>query len=856
MHPIDRLTLDEAEERAAAVSDIAYEIHLDLEAGAKSFRTDTTISFTHDGGDTFVEWVGGAIEVMVVNGVEVESLWDGARIALSASLLSKRNRIRLVTERPFDHTGEGFHRFVDPADGAEYLYTQFEPYSAHRVFPCFDQPDLKATYLVSVTAPANWAVISASIAEGPEPADGDRQTWRFARTAPFSTYLLAVCAGEYVGVRAEHGEIALGLWTRASLAEHLDAEPLFSLTRSGIDFYTKLFDQPYPFGKYDQVFVPEFNWGGMENVGCVTYTDSVVFREPPTSDQITRRAEYFMHELAHMWFGDLVTLQWWNDLWLNESFASYAAYLALDAIGGHPGIWQDFNYRMKLWAYREDQRPTTHRIADDVASTDETFLNFDGITYGKGAATLKQLVAAIGPDAFRDGMRLYFRRYRFGNASLADFLAALQEGSGVDLVRWAARWLRTPSLNTIAAEWTTDGSRLTGLRLSQEAPDDHPTLRPHALEVALLGDGGSIDVVLPVTFDGARVTVDGADGVTAPAFVFPNHGDHGYAKIRLDAASTSWARRSLERVEDPLLRQQVWAALWDMVRDRALVSTDYLALVRDRLQTERSVPMVQMVNATVAGAVGRYLPDDRIEREATDFVSAGMVAIDGAPEGDLRVLWARAVVSLAEGPESAITAAGLIDRPPPGLLVDQDMRWSVALRWVALGLEGADDRVAAEQQRDPTDRAARMLTAVEAAKPDAAAKEEVWERIHSGGYQSLHMEASAARGFWWRRQRALVEPYVERFFALLPGVFAEREAEAARAYFRSMFPGQRVDSDTRRLIAETLDLPEVGPMLRRMLIEADDDLARALACRALVLKSEPPTTAGGEPERKPRQSEV
>jgi len=387
----DRLTEVEARARAEQIGDISYALDLDLERGAKVFRGDLVVIFDHSGGDTFMEWVGGTVDRFEINGAVHDPGWDGTRIALPARLLQEHNEIRISYERRYDKTGEGFHQFIDPEDGSEYIYTQFEPYSAHRLFPCFDQPDLKAVYRVSVTAPSDWAVVTAGPEIDREELPDGRSRRVFAETVPFSTYLLSVCAGPFASVHDEHNGIPLGLYVRSGWIEHLDADAIFSVTKAGMDFYSDLFDEPYPFGKFDQLFVPEFNWGGMENVAAVTYTDTVIFRDPPTEDQLTRRAEYLLHELAHMWFGDLVTMRWWSDLWLNESFASYAAYLALDANGGFPAIWQDFNFRMKLWAYREDQLPTTHKIADEVPSTDETFLNFDGITYGKGAAVLKQL---------------------------------------------------------------------------------------------------------------------------------------------------------------------------------------------------------------------------------------------------------------------------------------------------------------------------------------------------------------------------------------------------------------------------------------------------------------------------------
>ncbi len=828
----DRLTRAEAEERFEAISNIEYSLHLDLERGAKSFSGDVTISFEHRGGDTFIEWLGGHIERMTINGVEVAPVWDGERISLPAADLEAQNEVHVAYQRPFDHTGEGFHRFTDPEDGAEYLYTQFEPYSAHRVFPCFDQPDLKATYAVSVAAPAEWSVVTAGREIDVEELPGERTRRVFAEEGPFSTYLLAICAGDYVGVFDEHNGIPLGLYTRKSNAGYLDAAPLFDLTKRGIDFYSALFSEPYPFGKYDQLFVPEFNWGGMENVAAITYTDTVVFKEPPTADQIVRRAEYFMHELAHMWFGDLVTLKWWNDLWLNESFASYVAYLAME--DEYPHIWQDFNYRMKLWAYREDQRPTTHRIADDIETTDETFLNFDGITYGKGAAVLKQLVRMIGRDGFRDGLRTYFRRHRYGNATLADFLAALQEGSGVDLVAWAARWLRTPSLNTLSVDWDESDGQVTAMKLKQAAPDDHPHLRPHALGIALLDGDGEMHEVDAVIEDEVEASVDAAEGLPAPVFVYPNHGDHAFAKIALDPRSTAWARGNLGSIKEPLLRQQVWASLWEMVRDRQLSSLEYLGTVRSVLPDERSLSIVQMVTATSLAAVGRYVPDHRIDSEASALVVAARAAIDTAPPGDLRVLWARALTGVAVTPADAVAAAQLLDAPPDGLAIDQNMRWSVAVRWIALGVDGAEERLAAERERDASDRGDRAMAQAEAATPVAATKEEVWDRLHHSGYPSLHLALAAAGGFWRRTQREIVEPFVARFFDGVTGLFDDWEHEAAKNYYASFFPGYRVETSTLDFIEEVLGNDSIGPMLRRLLTESSDDLQRALACRALA----------------------
>ena len=832
----DRLTKAEAKRRAEQVSGVGYVIELEFEAGAKSFRGDVTVTFDHGGGDTFMELLGGHIERLQINGRNTDPNWDGARILLPGSLLEDTNEVRVVYERLYDRTGEGIHHFIDPEDGAEYLYTQFEPYSAHRVFPCFDQPDLKARFSVGVTAPDDWEVVSAG-REIDRTDRGDGHVRHvFAETVPFSTYLLAVCAGPFHHVHDVHDGIPLGLYCRQSLAEHLDHEPLFEITKAALDFFGDFFDRRYPFGKYDQLFVPEFNWGGMENVAAVTYTDAVVFRDRPTEAELLRRAEYFTHELAHMWFGDLVTMRWWNDLWLNESFASYMGYLALEEIaGGH--VWQDFLTRMKMWAYREDQLPTTHPIADEMDSTDETFLNFDGISYGKGASALKQLVRFIGRDAFRDGMRMYFRRHEFSNASLADFLAALQEGSGTDLVHWAACWLRTTSVNTIGVDWSADDAgRVSRFELVQSAPEGHPVLRPHAFDIAVVEPSGSVTAV-PAAIEKVRARVPAIEGMAAPAFVYPNLGDHGFFKVELGGPSVRWATSNIAKLEDPLLRQQVWSSLWDMVRDARHSSVDYLHLVRSALPSEDNLNIVRLAVGTVGGAVSRYVPADLIDQEAHAFVEVAAQAIHDAPAGDPKVTWFRALLGLMTSQDDARLAARLVDDPPEGLAIDQDMRWSVAIAWSSLGVELAAERVAAERARDHSDRGERAVMTANAALPDADVKAEVWDRLHGSGYPSLHLAMAAARGFWRRSQRDLVDPYVPRFFDGIANLFDTWEFEAARAYWGNFLPRYRVDTEIRSHIDDVLADSDTTSALRRLLREAGDDLDRALRCRAFAAQS-------------------
>ena len=836
----DVLAQGEAATRAERVSDVSYELHLDLTPGAERYRGEVTIRFALAGaGDLFLDHRGGGLERIEVNGAELEPQATAYRLTLPTAALAERNEARLVFEHEYDHTGDGFHQFIDPEDGSEYLYTNFEPYSAHRLFPCFDQPDLKATYALTVDAPAEWELIANAAEAERETLPDGRLRRRFATTDPFSTYLLALIVGPYHVVRDEHNGVPLGFYCRRSLAQYLDEDELFEVTKQGLDFYGEFFDYPYAFGKYDQIFVPEFNFGAMENVGAITHSERMVFRDPPTENQRLGRAEVILHEMAHMWFGDLVTMRWWNDLWLNESFATYMAYLAMAEATRFQSSWLAFNSGMKAWAYRQDQLVTTHPIAGAVPDTDATFLNFDGITYGKGAAVLKQLVAAVGVDGFRDGMRRYFQRHAFGNTTLAEFLHAIDEGVERDLHAWAALWLETASLNTIAARWDTSDGALASLTLEQTAPADYATLRPHQLDVALLTEAsGRAEVEgVPASVEGARTVVAAAAGRPAPLLVMPNLNDHAFVKIALDERSLEYVREGLERIEDPLLRQLIWQALWNMVRDQHLRSTDYLPLAASKVTAETDIELIETVLATVTAAIARYVPDDRRDEEAHRFSDVAWGALAAAPAGDRQIIWARTLIGLAITPEDVARVIALADgeRSVPGLTVDQEMRWDIAARAAAHGVAGAGERIAAERERDPSDRGQRAGLRAEVAVPSAETKAAAWERFHSGGYGSLHLTAAAMSGFHWNVQRELLDPWVWEFFERAPAVFEQRENEFARAYFASLFPHGRIEE--RVLERSQAVLAEIGerlPTLARSLREANDDLERAIRCRAFA----------------------
>ncbi len=847
----NNLTQDEAEARAGLVGAVEYELAISLRAGSPDYEGDCIIRFEHadPSAGTFLDFTGKEILRFELNGAEVDAAsWRSHRLQLEGGLLRAQNEVRIVYRNDFDHDGIGLHKFTDPEDGLEYIYTHFEPFDAHRLFPCFDQPDIKASYRLRVGAPAEWAVVGNSPEVGRGNA-GDGQVIReYEQTPRFSTYLVALVAGPYHVFEETYESadgsqaVPLKVLCRESLAKHMDPDEFFETTKQGLAFFGEFFDFPYPFAKYDQVFVPEFNMGAMENVGCITFSERMVFRDPPTELQRLGRAEVVLHEMAHMWFGDLVTMRWWDDLWLNESFATYMAYLALaEATRFEEGSWPNFHGRMKAWAYEQDQLVTTHPISGSVPNTDATFLNFDGITYGKGASVLKQLVAAIGMDGFREGMRLYFKEYAWGNTTLDEFLGALERGSQSELQAWSKMWLETAGVNTLAPRLELDDGMIAGFAIEQTAPADHDTLRPHKLQLAIFdeADGGAptLREAIPVEVDGARTVVEELVGTPAPVAVFPNYEDHDYAKSALDERTLGYVRERLERFYDPFIRLLLWHSLWDMVRDQQFESTDYLALVSEKLPQESIQELVQTTIGRANLAQRAYTPDDmRLERGRALYALAEP-ELRRAQDPNLRIVWARSLVAAAQEPDTITAVLQLADEGTgiEGFELDQDMRWLLVIKAMSHGLDGADARLAAELERDPSDRGQRNAETARVAAPDAAIKEAAWSAIRDDDDASLFDLRSKMHGFFAWHQRELTAPYADRFFDEVADIFRLKTKDFATTYFASLYPHHLPTDNTVERTESLIEaLHDDDLMLKRSLREALDELRRARACRAFA----------------------
>ena len=772
------LTRDEARERARLLDVESYEVHLDLSSGDKTFRSDTLARFraSEPGATVRIDLAAETVRSVTLNGEELDPFEITVSGGLTITGLAAENELRIVADCVYMHTGEGMHRFVDPVDGEVYLYTQFEANEAHRVYACFDQPDLKAVFTLTVDAPEHWTVLSNEPVTSSEPLHEGVRRHVFAPTPKVSTYITVICAGPFFGVtdsyvRADGSTIPLGLYCRASLGQYLDPAELIELTQQGFAFFEQQFGQPYPFTKYDQVGVAEFNAGAMENSGCVTFhEDYFVFRSKVTDALRDTRANTLLHEMAHMWFGDLVTMKWWDDLWLNESFAEFMAYHSAAEATRFRTAWTSFATGRKAWGYRQDQLPSTHPIVADAPDIETVKANFDGITYAKGASVLRQLVAWVGLDEFMAGLRAYFDKHAWGNTTLADLLVELEETSGRDLTLWSKEWLETAGCNTFRPESTVAGDgTYASVSIVQEAPADHPTLRSHRIAIGLYDREGDRLVRrrrIEIDVEGTRTPVPELVGEQQPDLLLLNDDDLTFAKIRLDERSLSTLTSDLGRLDGSLARALCWSAAWDMTRDAEMRPRDFVTLVANGVGSETDITTVQTVLRQAQSAIDMYVDPDYASNSRHELGAALAALLRNAePGSDLQLSYARAFAGVASTEEDLDLLSGILDGSSVvnGLVVDADLRWSLLRRLVQRG-RASDEAIDAELAGDPTANGQRQAATIRAARPTAEAKAEAWRAVVDQDELPNALQMATILGFPDPNQSDLLRPYVERYF--------------------------------------------------------------------------------------------
>ncbi|SNV21974.1 Aminopeptidase N [Dermatophilus congolensis] len=848
--PAENLTRQEAAERAELLKVHEYNITLALNGGPTTFSTRTRVRFdaVTPGAETFIDFIGPSVESITLNGRTLNPAEHFADSRIRLTDLAEHNELDITATGAYMNSGEGLHRFVDPADDQVYLYTQFEVADTRRVFPVFEQPDLKATFQFTVTAPREWEVISTQNVDTTE-ENGDNTTWTFPPTAILPPYVTAVIAGPYASVSdsvttGDGRTIPLRLLARRSLMPHLDTDNIFDITKRGFDYYEKEFDLAYPFDKYDQIFTPEYNFGAMENVGAVTFNEMYVFRGRVTEAIIERRALTILHELAHMWFGNLVTMRWWNDLWLNESFAEWASTAAQAEATRWTEAWTTFAASEKAWAYDQDQRSTTHPIVAPIRDLEDVVVNFDGITYAKGASVLKQLVAYVGREAFTTALRNYFNAYAYGNTTLTDLLAELEAASGRQLSQWSSLWLETAGVNTLHAEIDTadtDTTLMESVRVIQTATTTHPTLRPHTIRIGLydLDTTGTTPILtrrdlIHAEIDGESTEISALAGLRRPDLLLLNDDDLGYAKVRLDDTSLTTVMAHPHAIVDSLARAVVLGSLWDMTRDAALPARTFinigLQFLADDLDSTLRRSLISQITTTAKMYVAPHTRDTTTI-ELGDKLAE--LANNAQPGSDAQLQLVTAAATWATTDTQLERIRALLDgtQTLPGLDIDTEMRWTL-LTSLAAGGRATVEEIAAEEEKDRTATGRERGARARASIPTAEAKEAAWARAIEEDSLPNSMIEATAQGFVRANDLSLLTPYIPRYHAMLRDIERTRTHAITESIVEAFYPAVLASRElleaTQTWLEANTDAPDA---LLRLVNERRDVAARALAAQ-------------------------
>jgi aminopeptidase N len=841
--PGTNIKQSEAEERSAIVKVSSYAIDLDLTTGAENFRVKTTVKFAglKPGATTYIDCVGARVMSAKLNGVDFDPRFDGETIYLPE--IAAENILEIEHDGVYSNSGEGLHRFVDPADDEVYLYTQFETGDARRMYACFDQPDQKATFTISTITPSHWEVISNYAIESTKELGNSKKFIQFSTSQVISTYVTAIVAGAYTSVHDEYkGEktIPLGIYARKSFFQYVDAANIFEVTKQGFAYFEKTFGLAYPFGKYDQIAVAEYNWGAMENVGCVTFHEDVlIFRSKVTERNYVSRATTIHHEMAHMWFGDLVTMQWWNDLWLNESFAEWASYQSVSESTKYTEAWTEFNSLRKNWAYRVDQLTTTHPIATEMEDLDAVRTNFDGISYAKGASVLQQLVAHVGRDNFITGLRLYFAKHAFGNTTLKDLIDQLEAASGRDLTPWVATWLRTAGVNTLRPVISLDGENYKTLSIAQ-APPTMPVgskeLRPHRLHIGLFDIQGKKLVrrtSVELDIDGALTEVSAFAGQKSADLVLINDKDQTYAKLRFDERSLATMKSHLGSLDDSLARGLIWASLWDSCRDGELSASDYISIALSALKSESDISIVSATLGQIDTALWAYAHPSHRQALRMQVAAAIEEALDSAQAGsDHQLQFAKGFANTAITPSQLERIAAILGGSIAGLTIDAELRWYLFICGVKRGVFGPAE-IEKELALDKTAHGKQYGAMAYAQIPSKAAKAAAFTSITTEDLSNT-IHSYTCRGFNEPLHTEILSEFVDDYFDVLLKVWETKGYEIAETTATLLFPSWVISDATVKKAQHWLDVTgkDASHALRRTVLESRDAMVRALKAQS------------------------
>lgn len=848
---LDQLSQDQAIERKARVSDISYLLDIDLVSLADAYTGSVTANFTLGDNDSPLEidFTGGSVENLVLNGETLEPIYNGYFVTLPATALTAgRNEVIIEYSHPFDQDGTGLHRFVDPEDDRTYLYTYLWPYYSNRLFPNFDQPNLKATYELSVRAEADWQVVS-STTETSVVDDGDTRIWQFPESEKFSSYIFSLHAGPYQIWEDMAGDVPIRLMARQSLADYVAVDEWMSYTKSGLAHYRDYFDIPYPFVKYDQVIVPDFLIGAMENVAAVTFSESYVDRGASNRFNSQRRAGTILHEMAHMWFGDLVTMNWWNGLWLNESFATLMSSIAVSEATEFDDLWHDFYLSENLTAISADNAVSTHPIEVPVVSTNDFFNVFDAITYDKGASVLNQLSHYIGREDFRLGVSSYLKQYSWENTELDDFMNSLSQQSGIDLDPWAKDWMYQAGVNTIEARFSCDANGISSFSILQTVPDEHPTQRNQRIQLGLFttADSGAIELnaAIPVEILGAETQVPDAMGLPCPDLALSNYEGWGYTEVSLDEASmeTVINDNALERIDDPLMRSMIWTALFDapsngQMENSTLLETLIASLPleeNDRIIRQSLAALVSNLNllerlgGDYANELAEYGP--QAERQLWQLISAGVSESNGSQSISTLNLRLSRYIGLARSDEALGNLVSLLnnDTEIPGLNLGQNQRWNIIQRFTARDYGNSREILTAERQRDPSDAGRRAAIAAEAGLADLTTKQEWVSRILDTENPLPLSNLRAAMGsIFPTGQEEFQLALLPLLTSNLPELAATRDNYFQQTYGRDLFSGICQQQGLDILSAAISDSAAIGATLYRFMSENEQSASQCI----------------------------